>query len=57
MTLEYSSIFVVIGKIRISFGATPKLSSENNNEQLFGGNSEPSSIKNLKLTPPLKDFE
>lgn len=56
--IEYSSIFVVIGKkYESSFGATPTVSSKENNEQLFGGNSKPGFIKNLKLTPPLIGFE
>tara|TARA_Y100000813_G_scaffold63946_1_gene44997 strand:- start:341 stop:1336 length:996 start_codon:yes stop_codon:yes gene_type:complete len=56
--MEHSAMFVIIGKkYESSFGSKPKLSSNNNNEQLFGGNSEPNFIKNLKLTPPLQGFE
>ena len=56
--VEHSEMFVIIGKKYESrFGSKPKLSSNNNNEQLFEGNSEPNFIKNLKLTPPLQGFE
>ena len=56
--IEHSAMFVIIGKkYESSFGSKPKLSSNDNDEQLFGGSSEPSFIKNSKLTPPLQGFE